>query len=434
MRSILRLCRVLGVLTLFAVVSTAPARAQSDGDTSPDAEAPDIVLTAIDAELLTALEAVDLVDEWTVLGTLDPRSTLVSVTVANIDVTRRSLLDAATELGEIREVGHRLEALLAQLDEIEAQLESEHRHLDAEAAVTTLALGVIDDALADAAVARYVRGRVLPPTGEDLEAVYTDATHSTLVDVAVEDLLGHHGRLVAALAEKRSDGADLAAARAQTQATRQATQTELDALRPRWDELEQAVPEMLVDLRDQRLNGTVVGLGLTLVTLDAYLTGEAVTAERRPDCGIRWQAIAAIGRVESNHGRDQGGRVLGDGRLSSPFLGPLLDGSLEGTQVVADSDGGAVDGDAGFDRAVGPFQFLPNSWKTAGVDGDGDEILEVQNMYDGAASVGEYLCSRISPLTDDGTLRESFLRYNASGAYADKVAGWMKTYDEFVVG
>jgi hypothetical protein len=55
-------------------------------------------------------------------------------------------------------------------------------------------------------------------------------------------------------------------------------------------------------------------------------------------------------------------------------------------------------------------------------------------MYDGAASVGEYLCSRISPLTDDGTLRESFLRYNASGAYADKVAGWMKTYDEFVVG
>jgi len=51
-----------------------------------------------------------------------------------------------------------------------------------------------------------------------------------------------------------------------------------------------------------------------------------------------------------------------------------MDGSLAATAVVVDSDGGALDGDARYDRATGPMQFLPGTWRSIGADGNGDGV------------------------------------------------------------
>lgn len=396
-----------------------------DGSGSPARD------TLSDNELVDAMAAVGLVDEWSAVGTLDRRSNLVTVQGEGIEGARDEFVAGATELAELRPRVAELVELAAQLDEADEFLRAERTHLEAKAAVTTMALGVVDDALGDATVARYVRGHDLPPSGHDPEEVYTDATHGTLVNVAIDDLLARHRGLEERLAGFAAEVDALVEAMVANGETRRVARADLDAIEGRWQHLEVRVPELFDDLARRRMGGTVEGLGLSLVTLDSYLTAETVIAERHPECGLRWQVIAALARVESNHGRDQGAQILPDGRVSAPFLGPVLDGSLEGTAVVGDTDGGALDGNAEFDRAVGPFQFLPGSWRAGGLDGNGDGVVDVHNLYDGAAAAGEYLCSRLSPLTTDEALRQSFRYYNNSAAYVDHVAEWVHTYDEF---
>lgn len=82
--------------------------------------------------------------------------------------------------------------------------------------------------------------------------------------------------------------------------------------------------------------------------------------ERCP--GLPWSVLAAIGKVESDHGRLGGGHLTEDGTVVPRIIGPVLDG-YDGTALVTDSDEGLLDGDARFDRAVGPMQFLPSTWK-----------------------------------------------------------------------
>ena len=91
--------RVAGVVAAITLVAAAPAAAQTDADPGPDQEEP---VAGLDTELLDALESVGLVEEWTSVGTRDPRSTLVTVSSSEIEVSRRHLLDGARELAEVR--------------------------------------------------------------------------------------------------------------------------------------------------------------------------------------------------------------------------------------------------------------------------------------------------------------------------------------------
>ncbi|MFD7472234.1 lytic transglycosylase domain-containing protein [Streptomyces sp. NPDC059837] len=99
----------------------------------------------------------------------------------------------------------------------------------------------------------------------------------------------------------------------------------------------------------------------------------------------------------------------------APILGPRLDGGA--FAVVRDTDGGAYDGDAAYDRAVGPMQFIPSTWARWGTDGNGDGRADPDNVFDAALAAGRYLCAGGRDLSDPAELDRAVLGYNHSEAY-----------------
>jgi membrane-bound lytic murein transglycosylase B len=138
-----------------------------------------------------------------------------------------------------------------------------------------------------------------------------------------------------------------------------------------------------------------------------------------------------VGRVETLHGRYGGGPVDGNGIVNPPIIGIALDGS-HNTAAIPDSDGGLIDTDPVWDRAVGPMAFIPSSWRAYGMDGNGDGIKDVQNMYDASLATAGLLC-RSGPLDNDDGLRTAYFHYNQSQVYVDMVLGFTHDYDAFVI-
>jgi hypothetical protein len=181
--------------------------------------------------------------------------------------------------------------------------------------------------------------------------------------------------------------------------------------------------------------GTGTGAGTAPVTggavpatvFAAYRHAEAELARTAPGCGLRWQLLAAIGQVES--GQAGGGRVSADGTTLKAILGPRLDGG--DFAVVRDTDGGAYDGDAVYDRAVGPMQFIPSTWARWGADGNGDGRADPDNVFDAALAAGRYLCAAGRDLSGAAGLDRAILGYNHSAAYLRTVRAW---YAYFLAG
>lgn len=97
--------------------------------------------------------------------------------------------------------------------------------------------------------------------------------------------------------------------------------------------------------------------------------------------GLRWQVLAAIGQVESGHGRN---------------VGPSSAGAL------------------------GPMQFLPSTWAYAGVDGDGDGKADIMNPYDAVPSAALYLC-RAGAANGPQGLYDAIFSYNHADWYVKMV-------------
>ncbi len=153
------------------------------------------------------------------------------------------------------------------------------------------------------------------------------------------------------------------------------------------------------------------------VALDAYYRAAVLTNAAMPGCAIDWALIGAIGRVETDHGRFGGTVVAPDGSTSPTILGIALDGR-NGTARIADTDNGTLDGDPVADRAVGPMQFIPGTWRAFATDGNGDGVRDPHNLYDAAAATGRYLCSTSGgPISVAENASRAVYAYNRSVEY-----------------
>jgi len=185
----------------------------------------------------------------------------------------------------------------------------------------------------------------------------------------------------------------------------------------------------LLDLPDDLLGGSLVEtgeqLGIPAIVLDAYQRAERSVAVTHPQCGLKWWILAGIGRIESNHAR--GGKVDANGTTVTPILGPQLSGG-PGIAAIRDTDGGRLDGDSAWDRAVGPMQFIPSTWARYGVDGNGDGVANPHNVYDAALAAAHYLCAGGADLRDPAQLAAAIFRYNHSQSYVRAVLSWAQRY------
>ncbi|MCU1674720.1 MAG: Lytic transglycosylase catalytic [Frankiales bacterium] len=108
---------------------------------------------------------------------------------------------------------------------------------------------------------------------------------------------------------------------------------------------------------------------------------ELYIASARYCPGLRWQVLAAIGEVESGHGRNMGPSSAG---------------------------------------ALGPMQFLPSTWAFSGVDGDGDGKADIMNPFDAVPAAALYLC-RAGAANGEQGLYDAVFSYNHADWYVKKV-------------
>jgi cell wall-associated NlpC family hydrolase len=109
--------------------------------------------------------------------------------------------------------------------------------------------------------------------------------------------------------------------------------------------------------------------------------------------GIPWTVIAAVGKVESNHGQS--------------------------------NDAGVHSG-ANHAGAMGPMQFLSGTWQTYGVDGDNDGTKNVYNPADAIPGAANYLKASGAP----GDIHAALFTYNRSNKYVDTVLEWARRYGQ----
>lgn len=367
-------------------------------------------------------------------GTLDPR-------ILQLDLSGARWRDAVTELEtalfDRADAARRVDAAAGTIVEVRidrAAVEDELARRRDEAAG-------LDDRIA--AHERAIRRRALDlfvgfGSGTDLEALSSpgDAADSArvqqLADEVDEAQLDERHEL---LDRRTSVVADIERLEADLNAlgrTEARTLDELERAAHDREEATAAIDAATNALRSARLHADVEGLDMSVIALDAYLRAEVAQAEATPRCGIEWWMIAAVGRVESRHGELGGRSVSPDGTVSSPIIGIVLDGG-PGVRSVVDTDGGELDGDPVWDRAVGPMQFIPETWRIRGIDGDGDGVADPQNLYDAAATTARYLCRLGGRLSTETGLAAAYFGYNTSTDYVENVRAHAEHYRGFAL-
>lgn len=170
--------------------------------------------------------------------------------------------------------------------------------------------------------------------------------------------------------------------------------------------------------------------GIPARPLQAYAQADLRMAAEHPGCHLNWSTLAAIGSVESDHGRHGGASVAVDGRTTPSIVGPPLDGS-NGNKAIRDTDGGALDGDRVWDRAVGPMQFIPSTWARWGVRASGDGARpDPQNIDDATLAAARYLCASGRDLGSGTGWWQAVLSYNNTTEYAQLVYATAQRYGQ----
>lgn len=141
----------------------------------------------------------------------------------------------------------------------------------------------------------------------------------------------------------------------------------------------------IIDLHEQR-SQSAARRGAPRGRASSYL--ELYQQAATTCSGLSWTVLAAIGQIESGHGRN---------------VGPSSAGAL------------------------GPMQFMPTTWRSYGVDGDGDGKADIMDPFDAVPAAAKYLCA--NGAGRGGTsLSSAIWHYNHSQAYVDAVLSLAHAY------
>ena len=165
-------------------------------------------------------------------------------------------------------------------------------------------------------------------------------------------------------------------------------------------------------------------LDIPVIALEAYAYAARVAEVENPNCHIAWTTLAGIGEVESHHGTYRGAKLSSNGDVSPPIRGVRLDGSGGNLRIVDD----AAPGHDGLARAMGPMQFIPETWRLYGVDAHNDGRLSPDNIDDAALTAAGYLCWSGKDLATPSGWLTALRAYNDSSDYARAVRDWAAAY------
>jgi membrane-bound lytic murein transglycosylase B len=173
-------------------------------------------------------------------------------------------------------------------------------------------------------------------------------------------------------------------------------------------------------------------LGIPIEALEAYAYAARVAEVENPGCHLRWTTLAGIGMVESHHGTYRGAVIAPNGDVSPPIRGVRLDGT-NGNREILDADATEAARAAGvadpvFARAMGPMQFIPETWRLYGVDANNDGVISPDNIDDAALSAAGYLCFRGKDMATPRGWMNALRAYNHSDPYARAVRDWATAY------
>lgn len=179
-------------------------------------------------------------------------------------------------------------------------------------------------------------------------------------------------------------------------------------------------PRGIADLPDATwVAGVAASTGIPTRVLRAYAGAQIRMRSADPECAVHWTTLAALGGIESAHGTHAGSAVGDDGVARPGIFGIDLTGHASAR--IEDTDGGAWDGKAEIDRAVGPMQFIPATWSAFGADGNGDGANDPQQIDDAVLAAAGYLCDHGDLASADGW-RSAVFAYNHLDSYVDEVA------------
>ncbi|WP_050949980.1 lytic transglycosylase domain-containing protein [Gordonia effusa] len=173
---------------------------------------------------------------------------------------------------------------------------------------------------------------------------------------------------------------------------------------------------------------TLSELRIPMIALEAYGNAAEIQRQQHPECGIGWTTIAGIAGTESKHGQHRGSSIAANGDTSPKIRGPELDGTNGNMRIVDHEDPG-TDENPNYVRAMGPFQFLPETWARYGVDANGDGKADPDNLDDAALSAARYLCvSAGGDMTEAQGWEKAVLTYNNSRSYLLEVRDRANAY------
>lgn len=167
-------------------------------------------------------------------------------------------------------------------------------------------------------------------------------------------------------------------------------------------------------------------LGIPLEALEAYAYAARVAEVENPNCHLAWTTLAGIGMVESHHGTYHGSAIAPNGDVSPPIRGVRLDGTNGNLEIIEDES--TLGGDENYARAMGPMQFIPETWRLYGVDANNDGTISPDNFDDAALSAAGYLCFRGKDMATAPGWMNALRAYNHSDQYARAVRDWATLY------